>query len=486
MPRIVIAIVLVVAGVLTAALYLLVAIVAITGQAVTEVSVAGGERPWTIQWGFAALWVLILAPLAYGALWLVTWPDRLRRANQAKRREKGLHALEGAMLSAASGDARTARKQAKRAADLLEANGAPRLVAAQAAEAAGDLVAAESHYAAMLADQRTEVVGRRGLSAAAVTRGDYATAIVHATEAFAEHPEARWAFELLFDAQIRSGAWVAAGETLNTGHNRGHVVEPAVSRRRAVLLTAEAAELIRANPTRARELFERAAAASAGFAPAVVLGAGLLVEAGRARRAMGLIEAAWAIAPHPALAAAYREAVAEMPYDNERRQKLFDLAAVNPDHRESKILQAETLLSAEDPAASRALFLAVIDEDNAASARMCALMADVEMALGDEAAAGRWAAEAAEAGGEADWSDIDLNGAAFAYERADWARMVYEFGDRGALIHPRHERFERRLLAAPRAPSTPTAAPAPPHDTSPPQTSSEPALDYARPARREG
>ena len=38
------------------------------------------------------------------------------------------------------------------------------------------------------------------------------------------------------------------------------------------------------------------------------------------------------------------------------------------------------------------------------------------------------------------WSDLDPEGPAFLYDDADWARLVYVYGDAGQLIHPRMER----------------------------------------------
>ena len=49
-------------------------------------------------------------------------------------------------------------------------------------------------------------------------------------------------------------------------------------------------------------------------------------------------------------------------------------------------------------------------------------------------------AQAAAAPREADWSDFDPEGPAFLYDDADWARLVYFYGDAGQLIHPRMER----------------------------------------------
>jgi HemY protein len=53
---------------------------------------------------------------------------------------------------------------------------------------------------------------------------------------------------------------------------------------------------------------------------------------------------------------------------------------------------------------------------------------------------------------EPDWSDLDPEGRAFAYQASDWARLVMTFAETGELIHPRHERRERSLSELPELP----------------------------------
>ena len=51
-----------------------------------------------------------------------------------------------------------------------------------------------------------------------------------------------------------------------------------------------------------------------------------------------------------------------------------------------------------------------------------------------------------------DWSDLDPEGRAFAYQASDWARLVSTFAESGELIHPRFERRERALSELPELP----------------------------------
>jgi HemY protein len=63
-----------------------------------------------------------------------------------------------------------------------------------------------------------------------------------------------------------------------------------------------------------------------------------------------------------------------------------------------------------------------------------------------------WMAQGMTAVQEPDWSDLDPEGRAFAYQASDWARLVATFAETGELIHPRHERRERTLSELPELP----------------------------------
>lgn len=492
----------VVLALMLAALY---ALVFAMSTGADEIGFSFGVSRVSISLSKLAFALLLLAPLVAAFIALMGLPKRIAEAGRRRRREKGVEALETALVAAAAGDGRTARREASRAETLLGMGRAPRVIAAQSAEEMGDVVGAEAHYAAMLGDGRTELAGRRGLAATALTRGDFATAIAHASQALLAHPESRWAFELLFDAQVRSYRWADAVDTLAKGVRRKHVAEPAARRRRAVLMSAQAATLERIEPQRARELAEAAAQTSPAFAPGVALAARLLAKADKTWRAASLIEDAWRVAPHPALALAFKDLKPDEPAPA-RAKRMASLAALNPDHRESAILLAEQALEADDAGAARAALKPVLADERSPTARLCGLMGRIAQAAGQAEEARDWLRQATLAPGEPDWSDLDPDGPAFAYESADWARLVYSYGDSGALIHPRHERFERHALPAPdellleapkdeapaeATPSDPaqpaaaqsTASPKPPERSAPAAPISGPPIVYGAPAR---
>jgi HemY protein len=89
----------------------------------------------------------------------------------------------------------------------------------------------------------------------------------------------------------------------------------------------------------------------------------------------------------------------------------------------------------------------------APTARFAGLMARVAAANSDADEARAWIARGVEAPQEPDWSDLDPEGRAFAYQREDWARLAASYAETGQLIHPRHERRERTMNDLPELPS---------------------------------
>src|ERR1700731_3724093 len=76
-------------------------------------------------------------------LWILAAPERAARARAENRRRQADEALTRGFLAAAAGDGSEARRLALKAADLApEIPGLVRVLTAQAAEAADDLVAA--------------------------------------------------------------------------------------------------------------------------------------------------------------------------------------------------------------------------------------------------------------------------------------------------------------------------------------------------------
>ncbi|WP_375547694.1 heme biosynthesis HemY N-terminal domain-containing protein [Oceanicaulis alexandrii] len=405
------------------------------------------QAPFALALGalLVATFLLVVAWWIIAKLWAA--PDAWKRFSLRRRRDQGFDALERALIASAAGQGDLAVRQASRAEALLDRPALSRLLAARAAEAAGDLESAQIHYEAMLADAKTRLVAQRGLVGIAQSRSDSQALLTHAADAFDQAGQARWAFDALFEAQVNAAQWAKAETTLSEGERRGHIERAEAARMRAVLLTAEARRIEATDAELAAKLADRAATASPGFAPAAELAGRLLAAHRRHRRAADVLETAWEHAPHPALARAFAN-LRRSDTKAKRAERLRELAALNPEHRESRLLLLETALDQGNREAAHAAFKPVL-ETGPVSARACALAARLAKLDDQDAEAQRWMARASHAPAEADWSDISEDGQAFLYTDADWKRMVDSWGRHAVLIHPRHERYEIAAAAAP-------------------------------------
>jgi len=440
----------------------------VVAAAVTILAVTGDAGRASVVWlgwradttAAAAVLITLIAALLAQALWrLLMWvveaPDRAARARADTRRRQANEVLTRGFLAAAAGDGSEARRLAQKAADLAdEAPGLARVLAAQAAEAAGDAQAAHAAYSAMLGFPEMRLAGHRGLMTLAAAQGDREGALRHAEQAFALARTARWAWRALLEARLEAGDWDGALELVQGALDR-KIVSPIVAERaRSALLAASAARLEHAVEPKGRALALDQAVAAAklqpGFAPGVVMAARLLAADGKTQRAAQVIEAAWKAQPHPALWLAYRDLrTDETPRG--RADRLRDLAALNPAERESRILFVEQALIGGDPAGAEEAAKAL--EGEPVTARIAGLRARVAFAAGRPDEARMWMAHGVAAPQEPDWTDLDPEGRAFAYQPSDWARLVSAFAETGELVHPRHERRERTMSDLPELPA---------------------------------
>ncbi len=426
---------------------------------------------WRVDTTAAAAVLLIglLALLATAfweaVVWLLAAPARSARARAETRRRQGAEAITQGFLAAAAGEGVEARRAAGRAAELTdESPHLVRLLAAQAAEAAGDGAAAKGAYQAMLGFPEMRLAAHRGLMLRALAEGDKAEAASQAAAAYGLAKTSPWAWRAVSEHALDAGDWRAARELVSGALER-KIISPIVAERaKAALNTAEAAQIENdpaAEPRQREQAADLAAAAAKArpdFAPAAVIAARLLAGQGRSARAGPVLEAAWKARPHPALWLAWRDLrTDETPKDRARR--LADLAGLASGDREAKILTVEAALIGGDAKAARA---AVNDLAAAPlTARLAGLRARVASAAGDADEARAWVARGAGAPGEPAWSDIDpADGRAFAFAGADWSRLVAAYAEGGSLIHPRFERGEAEIRDLPSLPAAYAESPA--------------------------
>ena len=409
----------------------------------------------------ASAFVLITTVTALAAmivwrllLWLVEAPRRAEHRRTEVRRRQASDVLTRGFLAAAAGDGPESRRLAVKAGELAtESPDLVRILAAQAAEANADLEGAKAAYAAMLGFPNMQLAGLRGLMTLAISQGDRAAAARYAEQAYGLTRTARWAWRSLLEARLEAGDWQAGRDLVKSALDR-KLVSPIVAERgRAALLAASAAQLETEIDPKAKAqatVFAlEAAKLQPGFAPGVVMAARRLLADGKPARAAQALEAAWKVAPHPALWLAYRDLKTnETP--RQRADRLNGLAALNPTARESRILVVEAALIGGDLGRAREAGKKL--ESEPLTARIAGLQARTAFAGGASDEARLWLVRGAGSPSEPDWSDLDPEGNAFAYLPADWARLVVGFAETGALIHPRHERRERGLSELPDLP----------------------------------
>ncbi len=335
-------------------------------------------------------------------------PGAYLRARRERRRRDGYRALTQGMVAVAAGEADEARRLARRADALLSEPPLTLLLQAQAAQLGGDETAARGYFSAMLERPETEFLGVRGLLTQAMKSGDDHAALELAERARRLKPKTGWALASLTELQARAGQWKAAQATLAQAVRRKALPAADGKRLEAALLLEQSRAAAAAGDTAAAlALAGRAESADPGFAPAAVWQGTLLRDAGRLRQAARSLEAAWRLAPEPALAEVYRSlAPGEAPLAQMKR--LQRLADTNPDHLETHLMLAEAALAARlwGEARRHLARAGVRDEADGSGppppARACRLMAEVEESeRGDGPLARRWLSRAAMGAGDA-------------------------------------------------------------------------------------
>jgi len=264
---------------------------------------------------------------------------------------------------------------------------------AQAAEAAGETDRAREAWKTLVTHEQTRFVGVRGLMRQKLEAGDTVTAMKLAEKAFALKPRHVETQDVLLRLQAKDENWDGARRVLTAKLKSGALPKDVYKRREAVLSLADARDqLAEGNTDKARaEVFE-ANRLSPELVPAAVLAARLHAESGDVRRAAKVLKAARTKTAHPDLAAAFAEIVpGETP---EQRIKRFQpFLKVNAGAPETRMLEAELFLAAEDfPAARRAL--GTLYETNPTT-RSLTLMAAIERGEGaSEAVVRGWLAKA--------------------------------------------------------------------------------------------
>jgi HemY protein len=214
-----------------------------------------------------------------------------------------------------------------------------------------------------------------------------------AKTAFALKPRHGEVQDALLRLQAQTADWKGARETLNAKLKYGSLPRDLHKRRDAVLALSEARDVLdEGKDIEAREAAIEANRLSPDLVPAAVLAARSYIAQGSKRYATRVIKKAWGVHPHPDLAAAFAE-IEPDETPAQRLKRFSKLIAMHPDNRETKLLEAELHLAAEEfPAARRALGdLVETDPDT----RVLTIMAAIERGEGSsDAVVKGWLARA--------------------------------------------------------------------------------------------
>lgn len=388
---------------------------------------------WRVDTSVGVLAVAVILMVVIAAALYRFWrflrgaPGMFGERRQSRRRRQGYQFLTRGMVAVAAGDAGEAARMAKKADTLLQDPPLTMLLSAQAAQLDGDEDAARRYFEDMLEDPDVAFLGVRGLLMQAVKAGDTAQALSYAQKAIALKPDSPWVSEQLFEQQIAQSAWADADQTVDNARRRKVISKAEAARKQAVL----AVELSRAASQSGKSALalkqaQRAVDLDAGFVPAVAVLSQQLLAAGKKRRAIRLLEKTWQQTPHPELIPAYLEIEPDEPATArvKRVQRLLELC---PNSSDAQFAVAQACLTAQLWGEARRHADAA-GQGNP-SARVCRLMAKIEEAEHqDAAAASRWLNQAAQAEADEAWICNECGAI-----HSDWRAVCAQCGTFDAL-----------------------------------------------------
>ncbi len=349
----------------------------------------------------AAIAVIGVAMTALWALIRAIWssPASVAFFLRHRRSARGYRAISRGLIAIGAGDVKAARRLAAEAKRYAGDEPLALLLAAQTAQLAGNRPAAEVTFRRMADHAETRLLGLHGLFVEAQRKNDMAVARTIAEDAVKANPAVRWAAQAVLDVRCAEHDWAGALAALDSNMKSGLLDKPSFRRSRAVLLTARA--LSGAERDAARNDVIEAVKLSPGLVPAAALAGRLLAEAGEARKAGRLLEAAWRLNPHPDIAETYAHV---RPGDSarDRLARVQALAKQSGDNPEGMLAVARAAIDAREFAAARAALSALAA---APSRRVALMMAEIEEGdTGDVGRARQWLARALHAARDPAWT----------------------------------------------------------------------------------
>ncbi|MDQ2634009.1 MAG: heme biosynthesis protein HemY [Pseudomonadota bacterium] len=339
--------------------------------------------------------------------WLVksVWnsPYTIARYFRVRQRDRGYQALSTGMIAAGAGDAALARRMNRQAARLIRSDTEPliSLLDAQASLLEGDHDVARDKFERMLDDPEMRLLGLRGLYLEAERLGDRAAARHYAGRAADIAPQLGWAIDSTLEEKTAAGDWDGALKLIDAQKSARQVERDVINRRRAVLLTAKAQDLLDSDPTAARAAAIEANRLVPDFPPAAVVAAKALFAQNDIRKGAKILEAAWKAEPHPDIADLYVHA---RPGDAvlDRLSRAQKLEALRSNNVESSLAVARAAIDAHEFKIARMAVEAAIRMQPREGAYL--ILADIEEAeTGDQGRVRQYLAKAVRAPRDPAW-----------------------------------------------------------------------------------
>jgi HemY protein len=362
----------------------------------------GYQLQTSIMVTLAALAVLVVVVILVWSILraLVRAPAAFAARRLDKRSRKAYKAISQGIVAIGAGDATSARRFANEAQRLAPKEPLALLLGAQAAQLGGNPAEAERTFRAMAAREDTKLLGLHGLFIEAQRSDNAAAARTYAEDAARASPTLAWAAEAVLQYRCAAGDWTGALAALERNMRSGLVGKDTYKRQRAVLLTGRAlAGEVDAEGSKA--LAMEALKLSPGLVPAASLAGRLFVESGQARKAAKVVEAAWAINPHPDLAETYAD-IFPNESNRERLGRMRTLAKLAPNHPESALAMARAAMDAQEFATARTSLAPMLAMP---TQRMATLMAELEEKEGGDVGRAReWMRRALQATRDPTWT----------------------------------------------------------------------------------
>ncbi len=257
------------------------------------------------------VFLLILAVFILLALYILrliravfSVPKAIVEYRDGYRHRVGYLSLTRGLVAVAAGDAAKAAHYSKETQKLLKGQtGLPLLLEAQAARLRGNEGVAKDRFEALLENKDMAFLGMRGLMRSALDAGDYKQALKHARSALKLHPSQGWILKIVYALEIKNRHWE---EVLKLGKRieKKNVMPSTkiVSDRIAIhLMRYDYDKEQGDNNTALREL-KMAYKLNPSFVPTVQRMAAYCMDGKKNKKATKLVEDAWKVNPHPALA----------------------------------------------------------------------------------------------------------------------------------------------------------------------------------------